>query len=89
MDIRDFSNKLAEATKDMSPEERNALKSMFENVTKEMEAKGSAPAPVASAAPGTDVPDGPTPRIKALKDNYNHAFTKYIYMPLWKFISYH
>jgi len=70
LDIRDFSNKLAEATKDMSPEERNALKSMFENVTKEMEAKGSAPAPVASAAPGTDVPDGPTPRIKALKDNY-------------------
>ena len=79
MDIRDFSNKLAEATKDMSAEERNALKSMFENVTKEMERKeaaapAQAAAQTAAAAPAPSSPDwqpdGPTPRIKALKDNY-------------------
>lgn len=79
MDIRDFSNKLAEATKDMSAEERNALKSMFENVTKEMERKEAAAPAQAAAQPAAAAPapsspdwqpDGPTPRIKALKDNY-------------------
>ena len=78
MDIREFSNKLAEATKDMSPEERDALKKMFEGVTNNRDNKGAAPAPAqaapapaqAAAAPGTGVPDGPTPRILALKENY-------------------
>jgi formate C-acetyltransferase len=79
LDIRDFSNKLAEATKDMSAEERNALKSMFENVTKEMERKEAAAPAQAAAQPAAAAPapsspdwqpDGPTPRIKALKDNY-------------------
>ena len=79
MDIRDFSNKLAEATKDMSAEERNALKSMFGNVTKEMERKEAAAPAQAAAQPAAAAPapsspdwqpDGPTPRIKALKDNY-------------------
>ena len=39
MDIREFSEKLAEATKDMSPEEREALKKMFEGVTSNMPRK--------------------------------------------------
>ena len=33
MDIREFSNKLAEATKNMSEEERAALMKMFERVS--------------------------------------------------------
>ena len=32
MDIRDFSNKLAEATQNMSPEERESLMKMFQSV---------------------------------------------------------
>ena len=32
MDIREFSNKIAEATKNMSDEERNSLMKMFETV---------------------------------------------------------
>ena len=85
MDIREFSEKLAEATKDMSPEERDALKRMFEGVTSHIAEKEAAPAPAyaapaaayaapaaapVAAAPGTGVPDGPTPRILALKENY-------------------
>ena len=84
MDIREFSEKLAAATKDMSPEERDALKRMFEGVTsniaqREAAAPAAAPAPAAQpAAPAASVaptdpgwqPDGPTPRILALKDNY-------------------
>ena len=110
MDIREFSNKLAEATKDMSFEEREALKKMFEGVTQNIQqreagqkwtcidcgyvhegaappakcptcgvgadrfsaasAPASAPATMQTASPGTGVPDGPTPRILALKENY-------------------
>ena len=33
MDIREFSNKLAEATKNMSPQERASLMKMFEAVS--------------------------------------------------------
>ena len=33
MDIREFSNKIAEATKNMSDEERNSLMKMFETVS--------------------------------------------------------
>lgn len=82
MDIRDFSNKLAEATKNMSEEEREALKNMFEGVTKEImkneAAGGSAsdsPAPITASevsydSPQTGIPDGPTPRIVALKETF-------------------
>ena len=85
MDIREFSEKLAEATKDMSSEEREALKKMFEGVTSNIAAnEAAAPAapaytaPAPAAAPAAAVaptdpgwqPDGPTPRILALKDNY-------------------
>ena len=36
MDIREFSNKLAEATKNMSPEEKASLMKMFESVSQEI-----------------------------------------------------
>ncbi len=42
MDIREFSNKFAEATKNMSPAERAALLKMFEGVSSEI-TKSDAP----------------------------------------------
>ena len=46
MDIREFSEKLAEATKDMSFEEREALKKMFEGVTNNIAQKEAAAAQI-------------------------------------------
>ena len=43
MDIREFSNKFVEATKNMSPEERASLMKMFESVSDEINKKESAP----------------------------------------------
>ena len=43
MDIREFSNKLAEATKNMSPQERASLMKMFEAVSDEI-TKNESPA---------------------------------------------
>lgn len=75
MDIREFSNKLAEASKNMTEEERMALGKMFESVTKEMSADGKTfAAPVSSgceiASEGTEVPDGMTQRLYNLKQNF-------------------
>ncbi|MFQ7472777.1 MAG: hypothetical protein ACLRLX_01055, partial [Anaerovoracaceae bacterium] len=36
MDIREFSNKIAEATKNMSDEERTSLMKMFESVSSDI-----------------------------------------------------
>lgn len=74
MDIREFSNQLAEATKNMSEEERNTLVKMFNSVQNQVTAPentGASCAPGA-AAPKQDgsIPDGPTPRIVALKENF-------------------
>ncbi len=69
MDIREFSNKLAEATKNMSPQERASLMKMFEAVSDEI-TKKEAPAQAVCCQEGTDIPDGMTPRLKALKENY-------------------
>ncbi len=69
MDIREFSNKLAEATKNMSAQERASLMKMFEAVSDEI-TKKEAPAQAVCCQEGTDIPDGMTPRLKALKENY-------------------
>ena len=73
MDIRDLSNQLAEATKNMSPEERASLKKMFEEVTEEIinrkGATGSA-APFTPASHGTGIPEGPTDRQVRLRENF-------------------
>ena len=51
MDIREFSNKLAEATKNMSDEERTALMKMFESVSGDIAQVGQtqSPQPVQNA----------------------------------------
>ncbi|WP_313070831.1 choline trimethylamine-lyase [Lacrimispora sp.] len=71
MDIREFSNKFVEATKNMSPEERSSLMKMFESVSDEINKKESAPkSNVVSVEEGTEIPDGITSRLQKLKDNY-------------------
>ena len=69
MDIRDFSIQLAEATKNMSAEERASLIKLFEGVSKnitkeEPECCGTA------CADGNGVPDGITDRLQKLKEIY-------------------
>lgn len=71
MDIREFSNKFVEATKNMSPEERASLMKMFESVSDEINKKESAPkSNYVNVEEGTEIPDGITARLKNLKENY-------------------
>ena len=69
MDLQNFSNKLAEATKNLTPEERASLKKIFEGVSADI--LRSAAVDSASHAPEkTGVPDGPTERHVKLKENF-------------------
>lgn len=71
MDIREFSNKFVEATKNMSPEERSSLMKMFESVSDEINKKESAPKnDFVGVEEGTEIPDSITTRLQKLKDNY-------------------
>lgn len=71
MDIREFTNKFVEATKNMSPEERASLMKMFESVSDEINKKDSASkSDYVSVEEGTEIPDGITPRLQKLKENY-------------------
>ncbi len=69
MDIREFSNKFAEATKNMSAEERSSLMKMFEGISNEITKE----VPVTSAVAceqESGVPNGITERLSRLKQNY-------------------
>ena len=71
MNIKDFSAKLSEATKDLSDEERQALVKMFSSVSNEVSKDAEAtPSKVVVEDEETEIPDGITSRLKALKDNY-------------------
>ncbi len=74
MDLSNISNSIAEATKNLSPEEKAALRRILQGVTERvMKAAGSAAqaaAPAADPDGETGVPDGPTPRHKRLKANF-------------------
>lgn len=73
MDIREFSEKFAEATKDMSAEEKLALKKVFEGISKEIEKgeyRDSTTYETSSGNNSGEVPNGMTDRLKRLKDNY-------------------
>lgn len=69
MDIKEFSAKLAEATKELSSEERNALMKMFATVADDVTETGSTSGGFASNNE-TAVPNGITSRLDALKINY-------------------
>jgi formate C-acetyltransferase len=66
VDIQEFSTKLAEATQELSAEERNALLKIFKGVTPEVDTERSA----SDNFDKDVVPDGITPRLRALKDTY-------------------
>lgn len=72
MDIREFSNKLAEATKNMSQEERTALIKMFESVSQEItkEEVPLADYHLVDDCSHAGVPNGMTKRLERLKENY-------------------
>jgi len=71
VDIREFSNKLAEATKNMSDEERASLMKMFESVSGEItKNEGPSTNNIYTASEGTGVPDGITERLRKLKENF-------------------
>jgi hypothetical protein len=71
VDIREFSNKLAEATKNMSDEERASLMKMFESVSGEItKNEGPSTNNTYTASEGTGVPDGITDRLRKLKENF-------------------
>lgn len=75
MDIREFSNKLAEATQNMSAEERASLIRMFESVSKEIAKEEPVNCVVNTAGVTCDtdedgVPLGMTERLHSLKENY-------------------
>ncbi|MBO0451927.1 choline trimethylamine-lyase [Candidatus Enterococcus murrayae] len=69
MDIKEFSAKLAEATKELSSEERQALMKMFATVSDEVK-KDDVAIEILASDEGTAIPDGITKRLQALKDNY-------------------
>ena len=64
----DFSAKFAEATKELSAEERALLKKIFESIYAETQRLSSARS--AGTQHGTDIPDGPTERHLKLKENF-------------------
>lgn len=72
MDIREFSNKFAEATKNMSVEERATLMKMFEGISKEIseEPNESFDNCTTSSMNNGEIPDGMTDRLKRLKERY-------------------
>jgi formate C-acetyltransferase len=73
LDIRDLSNKLAEATQNMSEAERASLIKMFENVSKEINREKPANTATCCPEPANNdgsVPNGITERLQKIKDNY-------------------
>ncbi|HHR3332159.1 TPA: choline trimethylamine-lyase [Streptococcus pyogenes] len=74
MDMKEFTAKLEEATKQLSQEERDSLAKLFQSVsgdiTKPQEGQKES---LSFASEGTSVPEGITPRLQALKDQYLKA----------------
>ncbi len=70
MDLRDFSEKLAKATQNMSAEEKLALMRVFEKVSSDITKKETETPAYNFSENRTTIPDGITPRLQALKDIY-------------------
>ena len=62
MDIKEFSAKLAEATKELSLEERQALMKMFASVSDEVK-KDDVVTEILVSDEGTEIPNGITKRL--------------------------
>lgn len=70
MDLHDFSAKLAEATKNLTQSERDALKKLFSGVSSELNAGTYTPAGSGGMGTKGGIPDGPTDRHVKLKQNF-------------------
>lgn len=70
MDMKDFSYKLAEATKHMSDEERASLIRIFEGVSKEITKLENTNEVAMPVSEQHDIPNGMTPRLTQLKETY-------------------
>ncbi len=71
MDLQSFSNKLAEVTKNLSPEERASLKKIFEGVSAEiLQGKAVDTHAVSHAHDTCGIPEGPTDRHVKLKEKF-------------------
>ena len=57
MDIREFTDKFADATRNMSPEQREALVKMLESVSGDLP-KGAPEKTGVCSGEGTEIPDG-------------------------------
>ena len=68
MDMQEFSKKLAEATKELTPQERASLFKMFASLSTE-EGPSNEAAAIATEGDG-GIPNGITPRLQALKEKY-------------------
>lgn len=68
MDIQDFTSKLAEATKNLSEEERAALIKIFEGISDKFDQEDVSGNCCSEKENG--VPNGMTERLKKLKENY-------------------
>ncbi len=73
MDLHDFTSKIAEVTKSLTPQEREELRRIFANATIGAAAHaptGDGHAVAVAHHDGTSVPEGPTQRHLLLKENY-------------------
>ena len=73
MDLHDFTSKIAEVTKSLTPQEREELRRIFANATTGTAAHapaGAAHAVAVAHNDGVSVPEGPTQRHLLLKENY-------------------
>ena len=68
MDIREFAKELSDATKEMSDEQRDTVRKMFEQVYDQLDRPLTTK--VAATADPTEIPDGPTERHVRLKQNF-------------------
>ncbi|MDH6364082.1 choline trimethylamine-lyase [Enterococcus sp. PF1-24] len=85
MNIDEISEKFADVTKNMSPEEKSAMLKLFQGISKELNSQeGTMTLPTAKESHSPNVvcddvptdgkyPEGMTPRLKRLKDNYLKA----------------
>ncbi|MFZ5946147.1 MAG: choline trimethylamine-lyase [Bacillota bacterium] len=73
MDLKEFTNKFADATKHLSPEEKAAIMQIFQNVAKELAVKNSAAAGTIISPAFEGEITGMTPRIQRLRENYLKA----------------
>lgn len=66
----DFSTKFADATKELSAEERALLKKIFESIYAETQRMAAGQGTCPEQNVGTEIPDGPTQRHLKLKENF-------------------